>query len=310
MSSDHDHGILHKAKQKRIEVDRMIARYRRKPLPTKLVLVLEYGLVLLGAFFIASGFNLFLLPNDIASGGVAGISTILRALFNWQPSIVQWSINIPLFIIGTIILGKKFGLKTFVGTIMMPFFVSLTSQWQPATPDPLLGAIFGGMACGLGIGIVFRGKGSTGGIDLAAQILHKFVPLPFGICIALFDGIIVLAATFVFSVEQGLYALVGLFVTSRTIDLVQVGLNTSKSIMVITDFVEEVRGVLLNEVDRGLTVWQAEGGYTKEKRKMVMCVVNQSEFSKTTQLIKRIDPNAFIVVMNASEVIGEGFSRS
>ncbi|GEN56535.1 membrane protein [Halolactibacillus alkaliphilus] len=287
----------------------MIQKYRREPVPRPIVLTFEYSLVLLGSFMIAIGFNLFLLPNEVASGGVAGISTILNSVFGLNPAIVQWAINMPLFVLGIFILGKNFGLKTFVGTIAVPLFVELSSTWPPATPDPLLGAIFGGMACGVGIGIVFRGKGSTGGIDLAAQILHKYVPLPFGVCIALFDGIIVLAATLVFSVEQGLYALIGLFVTSRTIDLVQVGLSSSKNLMIITDHVEPVRQALLNQVDRGVTVWQAEGGYTKEERRMIMCVVNQNEFSRTSQIIKLIDPKAFIVVMNASEVIGEGFSK-
>jgi len=287
----------------------MIQKYRREPMPRPFVLTFEYSLVLLGSFMIAIGFNLFLLPNQVASGGVAGISTILNNVFGFSPDIVQWAINLPLFVLGIFILGKNFGMKTFVGTIAVPFFVGVSSAWPAATPDPLLGAIFGGMACGVGIGIVFRGKGSTGGIDLAAQILHKYVPLPFGICVALFDGVIVLTATFVFSVEQGLYALIGLFVTSRTIDLVQVGLNSSKNLMIITDHVEPVREALLNQVDRGVTVWQAEGGYTKEERRMIMCVVNQNEFSRTSQIIKLIDPNAFIVVMNASEVIGEGFTR-
>lgn len=288
----------------------MIAKYRRQPLPTKAIQVFEYGLVVLGSLFVAIGFNLFLLPNQIASGGVAGISTILYALFSFEPSTVQWAINIPLFFVGMWILGRSFGMKTLVGTAMVPLFVSLTSDWNPASSDPLLGAIFGGMACGLGIGIVFRGKGSTGGIDLAAQIVHKFVSLPFGICVALFDGLIVLVATFVFSVEAGLYALIGLFVTSRTIDLVQVGLNSSKAIMVVSDHLEAIRDALLNEIDRGVTVWKAEGGYTRSDKKMIMSVVNQNEFSRTTQIIKQIDPNAFIIVMNASEVIGEGFSKN
>ncbi|WP_091495043.1 YitT family protein [Amphibacillus marinus] len=274
------------------------------------VLFFEYMSVILGTFFIATGFNLFLLPNQIAPGGVAGISTILLHLFGWEPYIVQWAINIPLFMLGTLILGRKFGLKTLVGTIFVPLFVSLTNGISPATSEPLLGAIFGCMACGLGIGIVFRGKGSTGGMDLAAQILHKFTHIPFNLCIPLLDGVIVLTAMLVFSIEQGLYALIGLFVTSRTIDLVQVGFNSSKNIMVITEYVEEVRTALLSEVDRGVTVWHAEGGYTKQVKKMVMCVVNQREFARARQLIKRIDPNAFIVVMNASEVIGEGFKRA
>lgn len=288
----------------------MIAKYRRQPIPTKAVQVFEYALVVLGSFFVAIGFNLFLLPNEIASGGVAGISTILYSLFSFEPSIVQWVLNIPLFFLGMWILGRNFGAKTLVGTVMVPLFVSLTSEWNAASSDPLLAAVFGGMACGLGIGIVFRGKGSTGGIDLAAQILHKFVPLPFGICVALFDGMIVLAATFVFSIEAGLYALIGLFITSRTIDLVQVGLNSSKAIMVVSEYLEEIRDALLNEIDRGVTVWKAEGGYTRANKKMIMSVVNQNEFSRTTQIIKQIDPNAFIIVMNASEVIGEGFSKN
>ncbi len=288
----------------------MIAKYRRHPIPMKAIQIFEYVLVVLGSFFVAIGFNLFLLPNEIASGGVAGISTILYALFSFEPSIVQWVLNIPLFFLGMWILGRNFGAKTLVGTVMVPLFVSLTSEWNAASSDPLLAAVFGGMACGLGIGIVFRGKGSTGGIDLAAQILHKFVPLPFGICVALFDGMIVLAATFVFSIEAGLYALIGLFITSRTIDLVQVGLNSSKAIMVVSEYLEEIRDALLNEIDRGVTVWKAEGGYTRANKKMIMSVVNQNEFSRTTQIIKQIDPNAFIIVMNASEVIGEGFSKN
>lgn len=287
----------------------MIAKYRRQPLPLPLLHSIEFSLVIIGSFFVAIAFNLFLLPNEVASGGVAGISTITKAVFGWEPSIVQWALNIPLFLAGVLILGRKFGAKTLVGTIILPLFVYLTNQWPAATPDPLLGAIFGGMSAGLGIGIVFRGKASTGGIDLAAQILHKYVPLPLGICVALFDGLIVITATFVFSVEQGLYALIGLFVTSRTIDFVQVGFNRSKNVMIISEHVEQVRQALLEDVDRGVTVWNGEGGYTNESRKIIMCVVAQNEFNKVTQMVKRIDPGAFVVAMNASEVLGEGFKK-
>ncbi|MCT2537278.1 YitT family protein [Aquibacillus koreensis] len=288
----------------------MIAKYRREPMPRALVNTIEYVLVVIGSFFVAVAFNVFLLPNEVASGGVAGISTITKAVFGWEPSIVQWAMNIPLFIAGVIILGKKFGAKSLVGTIILPLFVFLTREWNPATPDPLLAAIFGGMIAGLGIGIVFRGKASTGGIDLAAQILHKFFPLPLGICVALFDGVIVLTATFVFSIEQGLYALIGLFVTSRTIDFVQVGLNTSKNVMIITDQVEEVRRALLEDVDRGVTVLNGTGGYTDEARKIIMCVCAQNEFSKVTQIVRRVDDRAFVVAMNATEVLGEGFKTT
>ncbi|MDL4839256.1 YitT family protein [Aquibacillus rhizosphaerae] len=287
-----------------------MTKYRREPMPSFLINMIEYSLVLVGSFLVATAFNVFLLPHEVASGGVVGISTITKSLFGWEPSVVQWALNIPLFIAGVVILGKNFGVKSLVGTIVLPFFVYLTKDWPPATPDPLLGAIFGGMGAGLGLGIVFRGKASTGGIDLAAQIFHKFFPLPLGICLALFDGFIVLTATLVFSVEQGLYALIALFVTSRTIDFVQVGLNTSKNVMIITDQIEEVRQILLKDIDRGVTVLNGTGGYTDEERKVLMCVVAQNEFSKVTQTIKRVDPSAFVVAMNATEVLGEGFKTS
>ncbi|GAA5417209.1 hypothetical protein Pryu01_02272 [Paraliobacillus ryukyuensis] len=288
----------------------MIAKYRRDPIPMGLLQVIEYSFVIIGSFFVAIGFNLFLLPNNVASGGVSGISTITKAVFDWEPSIVQWLLNIPLFVAGLLILGRNFGVKTLIGTVILPFFVFLTSDMEPATLDPLLGAIFGGMSVGVGIGIVFRGKASTGGIDLAAQLLHKYIPLPLGICVALFDGMIVFTATLVFSVEQGLYALIGLFVTSRTIDFVQVGFNRSKNVMIITEHVEQVRQVILDDVDRGVTVWDGQGGYTNESRKIIMCVIAQNEFNKVTQMVKRIDPGAFIVTMNASEVLGEGFKKT
>ncbi|UOQ48277.1 YitT family protein [Gracilibacillus caseinilyticus] len=287
----------------------MIAKYKRTPMPFWLRQTLDYLYVLIGAFLVAIAFNLFLLPNNIASGGVAGVSTITKSLFDWEPSIVQWALNIPLFIAGVVILGKNFGAKSLVGTIILPFYVYLTKDMEPATSDPLLGAIFGGMIVGLGIGIVFRGKASTGGMDLAAQLLHTYTSMPLGVCLIFFDGMIVLTASFVFSLEEGLYAIIGLFITSRTIDFVQVGLNTSKNVMIITNQFEEVRRILLNDIDRGVTIFNGSGGFTDEDRKVIMCVVQQNEFSKATQAVKSIDPNAFVIVMNATEVLGEGFKK-
>ncbi|MFG6114683.1 YitT family protein [Halobacillus sp. MO56] len=279
-------------------------------MPEMLRHFLEYSFVILGSFFVALAFNVFLLPNNIASGGVAGISTITKGVFGWEPGLVQGLLNVPLFITGVIILGKNFGLKSFVGTLILPFFVYLTSGLSPATPNPLLGAIFGGMGVGLGLGIVFRGRASTGGIDLAAQIIHKYTHLPLGISLAMLDGMIVTTSAIVFSVEEGLYALIGLFATSRTIDFVQVGLNTSKNVMIISENVEEVRAAILNEIDRGVTVLEGSGGYTDQNRKVIMCVVQQNEFIKLTQTVKMIDPEAFVVAMNATEVLGKGFKTS
>ncbi|MEQ6378499.1 YitT family protein [Bacillaceae bacterium S4-13-58] len=288
----------------------MMKKYRRQPMSPILQTIIEYIYVIVGAAFIATAFNLFLLPNNVASGGVAGISTITKAVFGWEPAFVQWALNIPLFLSGVLVLGKNFGMKSLVGTIVLPFFVYLTSNMEVVTTNPLLGAIFGGMGVGIGLGIVFRGKASTGGIDVAAQIIHKFSHISLGLCIAMIDGLIVITAAMVFNLEQGLYALIGLFATSKTIDFVQVGFNSSKNVMIISDQIEEIRKAILEDVDRGVTMLSGIGGYTNEAKNILMCVVHQNEFIKLTQIIKREDPSAFVIAMNASEVLGEGFKTS
>jgi uncharacterized membrane-anchored protein YitT (DUF2179 family) len=285
-------------------------RKRTKQLNPKLEFISEYLYILLGSAIIATTFNLFLLPNNIASGGVSGISTILKVTLGWEPAFVQWSFNIPLFIAGVVLLGKQFGIKTFVGTIFLPLVVFSTNHLEPWTNDPLLGALFGGIGVGLGLGIVFRGNASTGGTDLAAQIIHKYTGLTLGTCVAMIDGLIVLTAAVVFDIERGLYALIALYVTTKTIDLVQIGLGRSKMTMIISNRQAEIQEAILNKIDRGVTKLSAYGGYTDHERPVVMCVVDQTEFTKLKQLVKTIDPTAFIIVMDASEVLGEGFKRA
>ncbi|MFC3886553.1 YitT family protein [Bacillus songklensis] len=272
--------------------------------------LLELIYILAGSAIVALAFNLFLLPNRVASGGVSGISTILDALFGWEPAYVQWAFNIPLFIAGVLLLGKQFGVKTLIGTIFLPFVVFLSNDMAPATHDPLLGALFGGIGVGLGLGLVFRGKASTGGTDLAAQIIHKYTGLTLGLCVALIDGLIVLTAAIVFDLERGLYALIGLYVTSKTIDLVQIGIRRSKNVLIISKKEEEICQAILNDIDRGVTRLPGVGGYTETERPVLMVVVDQTEFTKLKQTVKSIDPTAFVIVMDATDVLGEGFKQA
>ncbi|MEB2280630.1 YitT family protein [Lysinibacillus xylanilyticus] len=272
--------------------------------------IVEYMYVIVGAAIIAIGFNVFLLPNQVASGGVSGISTILHGLFGWNPGFIQYAFNIPLFIAGIVVLGKKFGIKSFIGTITLPFIVLLTNSWGPWTDNPLLGALFGGIVVGLGIGLVFKGNASTGGTDLLAQIITKYTGISLGTSVLLIDGIIAISAAIVFDLEKGLYALIGLYVTTKTIDIIQLGLSQSKMVYIITMKQDEVRDAIYAEIDRGVTKLPAIGGYTREARPVLMVVVYQTEFTKLKQLIKNVDPSAFIIVSDAYEVLGEGFKRA
>lgn len=267
----------------------------------------EYIMLIVGSLVLATSFNLFLNPNQIASGGVSGLSTILHNLFGFSPAVVQWACNIPLFLLGFKILDKHYSLKAAVGSIILPFFVMLTSHLEPLTTNPLLASIYGGIGVGLGIGIVFRGRGSTGGFSIASQILHKYTGLSLGVCVAIFDGLVILFAGIVFDPEKALLALIALFVTSKTIDIVQMGWNTSKVAYIISNEIETVREAILYDLDRGLTLLDAAGGYTGDERKVLMAVVSQSEVSKLKIMVRSIDPDAFVILCPAQEVLGEGF---
>ena len=280
-----------------------------KALPSYIEKGRDYVYVIIGAAIIAIAFNVFLLPNQIASGGVSGISTLLQSVFGWQPGIVQYAFNIPLFIAGIIFLGSQFGLKSFVGTLTLPAVVLATSNVEPWTMDPLLGAIFGGISVGLGLGIVFRGGASTGGTDLAAQIITKYTGFSLGTSVLMIDGLIVFSAALVFDIEKALFALISLFVTTKTIDIVQLGFSQSKMVYIFTNKQEEMRDTIYKEIDRGVTKLPAIGGYTEEERPILLVVVHQREFTKLKHFVKMIDPSAFVIVSDAHEVLGEGFKK-
>jgi uncharacterized membrane-anchored protein YitT (DUF2179 family) len=267
----------------------------------------EYGLLLLGSLLIAVSFNVFLSPNQVASGGVAGISIIVDDVLGIEPALTQWALNILLFIAGMRLLGKQFGLKTAVGTAVLPLFVLLTKGLPTLTHNMLLASIYGGILIGIGLGIVFRGRGSTGGLDLAAQIVHKYTGLSLGLSIAMLDGLVILTAGFVFSAEKALYALIGLYVTSKTINVVQLGFSYSKVAFIISREIESIQEAILHELDRGLTKLKGAGGYSGEDRTVLMVVVSQTEVIKLKELVKAHDPKAFVILSDTNEVLGEGF---
>lgn len=263
--------------------------------------------LLAGSLIVAISFNMFLVPNGIASGGVSGISILVQELLGISPAYTQWAINIPLFVAGLLLLGRRFGVKTALGSVVLPLFVLLTAAVPSPTDIPLLAAIYGGIGVGLGLGLVFRCGGSTGGLDLAAQMLHRYTGLPYSLAIVCFDGCVIIAAGIVFSPETALYALIGLYVTSKTIDFVQNGLQLSKVAFIISSRTEEVADAILHDLDRGLTRLDGHGGYTGEGRTVLMVVVGQNEVSKLKQLVRAIDAEAFVIISNTAEVLGQGF---
>ncbi|AXF56297.1 YitT family protein [Salicibibacter kimchii] len=286
----------------------MRRKKRREPAQGSARLLGNVLLVLGGSAIVAIAYNVFLLPNAIASGGLSGFATIVYQVFGLAPHITLYALNIPLFLLGILLLGGlRYGGMTLVGTLFLPFVVFLTQHWPPLTTEPLLAAIFGGVGVGMGLGLVFRSGASTGGTDLAAQIIHKYTGASLGAGVFIMDGLIVAAAAIAFSIEFALFALIGLFITGKTIDIVQTGFGYDKIAFIITEEQGKVKLAILNDVDRGVTKLQAYGGYTEDDRPMLMCVVNRNEIPLLRQVVQSIDRDAFIVVSNATEVLGRGF---
>lgn len=261
----------------------------------------------LGSLIIAIGFNMFMMPLNIAPGGVSGFSTVIYELFGINPALTQWAIGIPILILGAIILGKNFAVKTVTGTICVPLFILLTGGIEPPTSDPLLGAIFGGVLLGCGLALAFKGNSSTGGTDTMAQILNKVTGLPVGFVLILLDGSIILLEVTVFGLEQGLYMLICLYVYSKTISFIQVGFSSSKSVMIVSDHEKEITQAILEKMKRGVTKIDARGGYTDSQKSILLVVVSQKQYPLLSQIVKETDPSAFLIVTEAAEVRGNGF---
>lgn len=236
--------------------------------------------IIIGSFIMALSFNLFFLPNHIASGGVSGLSVLAQAWLGIEPAFTQWALNIPLFVLGFWLLGRDYGIRSLLGSVILPLFVFLTKDWPIPTSNPLLASIYGGIGVGIGMGLVYRGRGSTGGLTIVAQLLQKYSGLTFSLCVVLLDAIVISSAALVLSLEQALYALIGLYVTGKVIDAIELGFSFTKVAYIISDHTEPITKAILEDLDRGLTKLTAEGGYTGEHRTVLMVVVGQSEIPR------------------------------
>ncbi|WP_047983057.1 YitT family protein [Ornithinibacillus californiensis] len=271
-------------------------------------LLKEYLLVALGATLVALSYNVFLLPSKLAAGGISGISTVLFEQFGYSPAMTQFIINIPIFVIGWLVLGKDFGGKTLLGTFWVPMMIGLTSNTPITVTDPFLGALYGGIVLGIGLGIVYIGKGSTGGTASIAQILKKFTGKSSGYTQLVVDGVVVISSLFVFNLELTLFALLAIYICSKTIDFVQLRTSTSKLIVIITEDEEKVQELIRTGIDRGLTKVRSVGGYSNSDKTLILCVAEQPEAVKLKGMLQQEIPTAFVIFLNASEILGRGFS--
>ncbi|MFO7152100.1 MAG: YitT family protein [Bacillota bacterium] len=271
--------------------------------------VWDYLLITLGTFIGSLGLNMFLIPNKVAAGGVSGLATVLHYLFGLPVGWTMLGFNIPLFAAGTIFLGPVFGAKTVIGTLLLSLFTELTQNFPVITEDLLLSSVYGGIALGLGLGLVFKTRATTGGSDIAAMLIHHFFPVvSIGQGILLIDFFVIALNGISFNWEYAMYSWIALFVSSKVIDIVQEGINYAKAVYIISDKNDDIQKRILEDLGRGITLFEAKGGYTGESRKVVMCAVTRLELPKLKRIIWDIDPKAFIIIHDVHEVLGEGFT--
>ncbi|NLI11095.1 YitT family protein [Pelotomaculum propionicicum] len=267
--------------------------------------------VTLGVILVALGLDLFLIPNRIAAGGVSGIATILHHLIHVPVGIAMLALNVPLFALAVYRMGLRFGFRSLYGTIALSLAVDLLAPFLPApTNDILLASLFGGVLVGLGLGLVFKHNGTTGGTDLAAAVLRTYTGVNIGQLLFLVDASVIIAAWIAFnSAELAMYALITIFVTAWLIDLVQEGFSYAKAFLIISSRAPNIADSIVRGLNRGATAWPVRGVYTGTEMEVVLSVVSRSEVTRLKEIVYSVDPLAFVILADVHEVLGEGFKE-
>lgn len=272
----------------------------------------NYTFILIGTFLVALGYVYFITPYKIIPGGIYGISIVLHYTFGLPVGLTALAFNIPLTIIGTRVLGPRFGTKTVVGFVMTSVFVDVLSYFSEFKPlvdsDPLLSSIFGGALVGAGVGLIFKSKATSGGSDVIAMIIARYTRLPLGQLMMGVDSVIVLVGFIAFGDWRiPLYSWITIFVMGKVIDAVLSGISYEKTIFIVSDQYEEIRDKIINDLNRGGTFLHGEGMYNGSSKKVIFTVVNRRELAILEEFIEKIDPKAFLTVMDANEILGQGF---
>lgn len=268
---------------------------------------------LIGCLIFSSAVTLFVSPNEISPGGLTGVSTALNYLFDLPTGITLFILNLPILIVGFIKFGGFFIFKTAIATSLLSLTLTFTDLILPSFEiDKILAAVFGGIMMGAGLSIVIRHGATTGGIDIIAKLINiKFRHLTVGKLILLMDGIVILFAAFVYgNIESVLYSVISMYASSRVMDIILYGADKGRIIYIVTQKENEICRDINNILCRGVTVLRAKGSYTGVERSMLFCTVRIHEVSSVYSVVEKHDENAFIVVSEAGEILGEGFKTN
>ena len=264
-------------------------------------------MILAGLLCSSAAYNLYLIPNNIAAGGFTGIGQLVNSIVNVKVGTVSILLNIPLFLLSMKSLGLRFGLRSLLAMLGLSLFIDYLPL-PAATDDLLLATVFGALLGGIGFGLILRGNATTGGTDMLASLIHTRVPtLRVGVLITMVDGLVVVASAFVFSPKMAMYALISVFIMNYTLDYVLDGMNRSTAYLIVSQKSDEIAAQVLGQLERGVTGLYGRGRYSGQETEVLLCVVSRFEVIRLRRIVSSCDPQAFMIAINAHEVLGEGF---
>ncbi|MFV0401748.1 MAG: YitT family protein [Oscillospiraceae bacterium] len=264
---------------------------------------------IVGCLLFAVGVQSFSAPNNLPPGGVTGVAVIINYLTGFPISWVSFAINIPILVLALIFLGKKFTLRTLKTVVILTLALEVCERIGAYQEDIMLAALIGGVLQGLGLGIVFWRGSTTGGVDIIGRLIQlKFPHLSLGRLMMLIDGLVLVATAVVYrNIGNALYALILIYACGRVIDAVIYGMDKGRVMMIISEKQEEIAALIHSELDRGATLLEGRGTYTDKARPVLFCAVRTQQFHQLKRLVYSIDPSAFLVALEADEIVGEGF---
>jgi len=268
--------------------------------------------ILAGACLLAGGYNLFIIPHHVVPGGMVGVAQLVNQLTGWPIGLVALSINLPILVMASRVMGPGYGVRTVVAMTYVSLGIDALAHWRgtgAVIEDILVSTVFGGVIIGVGIALIIRGKANAGGTALLGQLFSRLTRVPTGRCMLYIDGVIVLSSVLILrDLTAAPYAIIGIFAVSRSVDAILNGLDASKALMIISEKHEEIREVILEGLDRGGTVLTGHGLFKEnEERRVIFTALSRRETVALQKRIRDLDPEAFCMVFDASEVLGSGF---
>lgn len=271
----------------------------------------EYLMIFAGSLFYAAGFQIFLYRNDIITGGVTGIAMIINLITRLPVGVLVIAMNIPLFIMARMSFGRRSTIASLICMVVSSLMIDAIAarSIDLGNIDLMISCIYGGLLMGIGLGVVYRTGATTGGVDIMAKFIRsKWQHINLGMIILLLDVLVIVLFAISFNkIESALYALIAMFINATVVDVVLYGLNSSKACYIISEKSDNIKERLLNELDRGVTVLHGEGGYTGDRKDILLCTINKREISQVRNIIKEEDSSAFVMVSDVRDVFGDGF---